>query len=74
MPRLAPIINILSMGIIVLAVAIPPLPGVGGRQIFKAETPGPMKDTKLTPTPPRAWGWCMEPFRPHALWPTSSPA
>jgi trk system potassium uptake protein TrkH len=30
-------------------VAILPLLGVGGRQIFKAETPGPMKDTKLTP-------------------------
>lgn len=38
-----------GMGIIVLAVAILPLLGVGGRQIFKAETPGPMKDTKLTP-------------------------
>ncbi|MBI2295979.1 MAG: TrkH family potassium uptake protein [Betaproteobacteria bacterium] len=38
-----------GMGIIVLAVAILPLLGVGGRQLFKAETPGPMKDTKLTP-------------------------
>lgn len=38
-----------GMGIIVLAVAILPLLGVGGRQIFKAETPGPMKDTALTP-------------------------
>ncbi len=38
-----------GMGIIVLAVAILPLLGVGGRQIFKAETPGPMKDQKLTP-------------------------
>ena len=38
-----------GMGIIVLAVAILPLLGVGGRQIFRAETPGPMKDTKLTP-------------------------
>ena len=37
------------MGLIVLAVAILPLLGVGGRQIFKAEAPGPMKDTKLTP-------------------------
>jgi trk system potassium uptake protein TrkH len=37
------------MGIIVLAVAILPLLGVGGMQLFKAETPGPMKDTKLTP-------------------------
>ncbi len=38
-----------GMGIIVLAVAILPLLGVGGSQLFKAETPGPMKDTKLTP-------------------------
>ncbi len=38
-----------GMGLIVLAVAILPLLGVGGMQIYKAETPGPMKDTKLTP-------------------------
>lgn len=38
-----------GMGVIVLAVAILPLLGVGGRQVFRAETPGPMKDTKLTP-------------------------
>jgi trk system potassium uptake protein TrkH len=38
-----------GMGIIVLVVAVLPLLGVGGRQMFKAETPGPMKDTKLTP-------------------------
>jgi len=38
-----------GMGILVLAVAILPLLGVGGSQLFKAETPGPMKDTKLTP-------------------------
>ncbi len=38
-----------GMGIIVLAVAILPLLGVGGMQLFKAETPGPMKEGKLTP-------------------------
>jgi trk system potassium uptake protein TrkH len=38
-----------GMGLIVLAVAILPLLGVGGRQLFKAEAPGPMKDAKLTP-------------------------
>ncbi|MFM9969208.1 MAG: TrkH family potassium uptake protein [Burkholderiales bacterium] len=38
-----------GMGVVVLAVAILPLLGVGGSQIFKAETPGPMKDAKLTP-------------------------
>ncbi len=38
-----------GMGVIVLAVAIMPLLGVGGSQLFKAETPTPMKDTKLTP-------------------------
>ena len=38
-----------GMGVIVLAVAVLPLLGVGGSQLYKAETPGPMKDTKLTP-------------------------
>jgi len=38
-----------GMGIIVLAVAILPLLGVGGRQLLKAETPGPMKEQQLTP-------------------------
>src|SRR3546814_3518791 len=38
-----------GMGIIVLAVAVLPMLGVGGMQLFKAETPGPMKDNKLTP-------------------------
>ena len=38
-----------GLGIIVLAVAILPLLGVGGAQLFKAETAGPMKDQKLTP-------------------------
>ncbi len=38
-----------GMGLVVLAVAILPLLGVGGRQMFKAETPGPMKDSRLTP-------------------------
>jgi len=38
-----------GMGIVVLAVAIMPMLGVGGMQLYRAETPGPMKDTKLTP-------------------------
>jgi trk system potassium uptake protein TrkH len=38
-----------GMGIIVLVVAILPLLGVGGMQVYKAETPGPIKDEKLTP-------------------------
>ena len=38
-----------GMGIIVLVVAILPLLGVGGSQLFRAETAGPLKDTKLTP-------------------------
>ncbi len=38
-----------GMGIIVLAVAILPLLGIGGRQLFKAETSGPVKDSALTP-------------------------
>ena len=38
-----------GMGILVLAVAILPMLGVGGSQLFRAEATGPMKDTKLTP-------------------------
>lgn len=38
-----------GMGIIVLAVAILPMLGIGGMQLFRAEIPGPVKDTKLTP-------------------------
>jgi len=55
--RLPPSINVWrcmlqwvgGMGIIVLAVAVLPLLGVGGRQLLKAETPGPMKEQQLTP-------------------------
>ena len=36
-----------GMGIIVLAVAIMPLLGIGGMQLFRAEAPGPVKD-KMT--------------------------
>ena len=38
-----------GMGILVLAVAILPMLGVGGNQVFRAEATGPMKDAKLTP-------------------------
>jgi trk system potassium uptake protein TrkH len=38
-----------GMGLIVLAVAILPMLGIGGRQLLKAEIPGPMKDSKMTP-------------------------
>jgi len=38
-----------GMGIIVLAVAVLPLLGVGGMQLYRAETPGPLKGSKLTP-------------------------
>jgi len=48
-----------GMGIIVLALAILPLLGVGGMQLYRAESPGPVKDTKLTPritgTAKRLW-------------------
>ena len=55
--HLAPAINVWrctlhwfgGLGIIVLAVAVLPLLGVGGMQLYKAETPGPMKDDKITP-------------------------
>ena len=38
-----------GMGIIVLAVAILPVLGVGGMQLYRAEMPGPVKDSKMTP-------------------------
>lgn len=38
-----------GLGIVVLAVAILPILGVGGAQLFKTETAGPLKDQKLTP-------------------------
>ena len=38
-----------GLGIIVLAVAVLPMLGVGGMQLYRAETPGPVKDTRLTP-------------------------
>jgi trk system potassium uptake protein TrkH len=38
-----------GMGILILALAILPLLGVGGMQIYRAEMAGPIKDSKLTP-------------------------
>jgi trk system potassium uptake protein TrkH len=38
-----------GLGIIVMAVAILPLLGVGGMQMYRAETPGAVKDEKLAP-------------------------
>lgn len=38
-----------GMGVVVLAVAVLPMLGIGGRQMFRAETPGPMKEQALTP-------------------------
>lgn len=38
-----------GMGIVVLAVAVMPMLGIGGMQLYRAETPGPVKDNKLTP-------------------------
>jgi trk system potassium uptake protein TrkH len=38
-----------GMGIVVLAVALLPMLGIGGMQLYRAETPGPMKEDKLTP-------------------------
>ena len=37
------------MGIVVLAVAVLPMLGIGGMQLYKTEMPGPVKDAKLTP-------------------------
>jgi trk system potassium uptake protein TrkH len=38
-----------GMGMVVLAVAVLPMLGIGGMQLYRAETPGPVKDNKLTP-------------------------
>ena len=38
-----------GMGIIVLAVAILPVLGIGGMQLYRAEMPGPVKDSKMPP-------------------------
>lgn len=38
-----------GIGIIVIAVAILPMLGIGGMQLYRAEVPGPVKDNKLTP-------------------------
>ncbi len=38
-----------GLGIVVLAVAILPLLGVGGMQLYKAETPGGFKENKIAP-------------------------
>lgn len=38
-----------GLGIVVLAVAILPMLRIGGMQLYRAETPGPLKESKLTP-------------------------
>ena len=38
-----------GMGMIVLAIAVLPMLGIGGMQLYRAEAPGPFKDEKLTP-------------------------
>ena len=38
-----------GLGIMLLVVAVLPMLGLGGVQLYKAETPGPMKDARLTP-------------------------
>ncbi|MEQ8952797.1 MAG: potassium transporter TrkG, partial [Gammaproteobacteria bacterium] len=38
-----------GMGIIVLAMALLPMLGIGGMQLYRAESPGPIKDNKLVP-------------------------
>ena len=38
-----------GIGVIVLAIALLPMLGIGGMQLYKAETPGPFKDERITP-------------------------
>ena len=67
-----------GMGILVLAVAILPLLGVGGSQLFKAEVAGPIKDSKLTPrmkeTAKGLWGIYVGLLGRCACWPTGPAA
>lgn len=38
-----------GIGMVILAVALLPMLGIGGMQLLKSETPGPVKDARLTP-------------------------
>ncbi len=38
-----------GMGLIVLGIAVLPMLGIGGMQLYRAEVPGPMKEEKMTP-------------------------
>ena len=38
-----------GMGVVILAIAVMPLLGLGGMQLFKAEATGPSKENKITP-------------------------
>jgi trk system potassium uptake protein TrkH len=38
-----------GLGVVVLAIALLPMLGIGGMQFYKAETPGPFKDDRITP-------------------------
>jgi len=38
-----------GLGVIVLAVALLPMLGVGGMQLYKGDTPGPFKDERIAP-------------------------
>ena len=38
-----------GMGIVILALAVLPMLGVGGMQLYKAESTGPIKDNKISP-------------------------
>jgi trk system potassium uptake protein TrkH len=38
-----------GLGIIVMALAVLPLLGIGGMQLYKGQTPGPVKDERLAP-------------------------
>jgi trk system potassium uptake protein TrkH len=38
-----------GMGLVVLGLAVMPMLGIGGMQLYRAEAPGPLKEEKLTP-------------------------
>ncbi|TYL42950.1 TrkH family potassium uptake protein [Dickeya sp. ws52] len=49
-----------GLGVIVVAVALLPMLGIGGARLYQSETPGPFKEEKLTPrladTSRQLWG------------------
>ena len=67
-----------GLGIILLVVAVLPLLGLGGMQLYRAETPGPLKDDQAHAAHrrdrARPVDGVLRAVRPPACWPTAWPA